>query len=185
MNQTPEGGRVREMGRTARELLLPIVLVGLGLLARLAVAIPWNARHGDGVSRLRYGDEPSYDAPARAILDGIWFESPDRLPLYPMWLAFWHTVTGSNYDAVVYAQCLLGAAAVLVTYALGLRLADRTSAAIAAGAVAVSPVLVQQVQYFIPEIMFTLVLALVALTLVRAWQTPTVRRFAVAGRGSS
>lgn len=172
---------MREMGRSARELLLPTLLVGLGLVMRLAVAIPWNARHGDGESRLRYGDEPSYDAPARAILDGVWFENPDRLPLYPMWLAFWHAVTGSNYDAVVYAQCLLGAAAVLVTYALGLRVADRTSAAIAAGAVAVSPVLVQQVQYFIPEILFTLVLALVALTLVRAWQAPTVRRFVVAG----
>jgi hypothetical protein len=42
-------------------------------------------------------------------------------------------------------------------------------------------VLVQQVQYFIPEVMFTLVLALVALALVRAWQDPTPGGFALAG----
>ena len=60
---------MREMGRSARELLLPILLVGLGLLTRLAVAIPWNARHGDGESRLRYGDEPSYALP----VDSLWW----------------------------------------------------------------------------------------------------------------
>ena len=169
------------MGRSARELLLPILLASLGLVVRLAAAVEWNARHGDGRARLRYGDEPSYDAPALAILDGTWFEAPDRLPLYPIWLAFWHAVSGLDYDTVVYAQCLLGAAAVFVTYAIAIRIADRTSAVIAAGIVAVSPVLAQQALHFVPEVMFTLAVSLVALALLRAWQHPTVGRFVVAG----
>ena len=181
MSQTRDDGQPRNGYRKRRELLIAGLLVVLGLAVRLAAAVEWNARHPNGPERLRYGDEPSYDAPARAILEGTWFEYPDRLPLYPMWLAFWHAVTGANYDAVVYAQCLLGAAAVLLTWLLGRRVADATTAMLAAAAVAVSPVLVQQVQYFIPEVLFTVVLVLLALMLVRAWQQPSVGRFAVAG----
>lgn len=181
MTPTPEDGRVRGTGRGARELIVPALLVALGLLVRLAAAVAWNADHPNSIARLRYGDEPSYDLHAREILAGNWFESPDRLPLYPLWLAFWHAVTGQNYDAALYAQCGLGAAVVLVTYLLARRVADETSAIIAAGAAAVSPVLVQQGLHFIPEGMFTLVLALAALTLLGAIQQPSAKRFLIAG----
>jgi 4-amino-4-deoxy-L-arabinose transferase-like glycosyltransferase len=181
MSQTQDDGQTRSGYRKRREPLIAALLVILGLAVRLAAAVEWNAHHPNGPERLRYGDEPSYDAPARAILEGTWFEQPDRLPLYPMWLAFWHAVTGVNYDAVVYAQCLLGAAGVLLTWLLARRVADVTTATLAAAAVAVSPVLVQQVQHFIPEVMFTVVLVLLALLLVRAWQQPATARFAVAG----
>lgn len=180
MTLAPEDWRVLGTGR-ARRLIVPALLVALGLVVRAAAAIAWNADHPNSMERLRYGDEPSYDLHAREILAGNWFESPDRLPLYPIWLAFWHAVTGQNYDAVVYAQCGLGAAAVLVTYLIGRRVADETSAIVAAAVAAVSPVLVQQGLHFIPEGMFTLVLALVALTLVGAFQRPSAKRFMVAG----
>lgn len=76
---------------------------------------------------------------------------------------------------------MLGAGGVLLTYVLGLRLAGRTPALLAAAMVAVSPILVQQLLYLIPAGVFTVAIAALTLALVRAWQEPSTGRFILAG----
>lgn len=135
----------------------------------------------DGRGRLIFGDEPSYDAYALAILSGEGFSDPSRVPLYPLWLAGLHWLTGENYAAVPYAQAGLGTFTVLLAYLLGRRLLGYPAGLLTAFFAATSFVLVRQTPHFLSEVMFTPALLLVAITLADALSTDSRWRFAVAG----
>lgn len=173
---TPQSGSLA----TPQRLQVAAVLL-VALLLRMRAAWDWNARHPNGVERLRYGDEPAYDAVARGLLEGAGFPFPDRLPLYPSWVAFWHWVSGFNYDLLIYAQSLMGVLAVLLTYLLARRLAGHWAGILASSVTAVSAVLITHTVHVMPEFMFTVAVLAVALALLRAWRSPAVAPFAAAG----
>jgi 4-amino-4-deoxy-L-arabinose transferase-like glycosyltransferase len=155
-------------------------VVLLGLLLRLWVAWSHNQWQPNSTAWL-IGDEPGYNNTALELLAGYGFTWPGRVPLYPVWLAGVHWLTGTSYHAVRYVQAFLGAGTVFLTYLLGRRLFGHPSGLIAALLASASYVLIHQSLHLLSEVLFTPVVLLVALSLFRAVEQPTTGRFAAAG----
>ena len=167
-------------GTLKRPGALLVLILCLGLAVRLYAAGEMNASRPDSPARLS-ADEPGYDALARGLLAGEGLTWPGRVPLYPVWLAGLHYITGYSYAAGVYVQCLLGALAVWLTFLLGRTLFGLPVAAVAALGAAVDIVLVQQSVRFLSEILFTPLVLAVAIAFVRAVESPTHGRFVWTG----
>lgn len=155
-------------------------IVLLALLVRLWIAWSYNQWQPDSPGRLR-GDEPGYNNSALELLQGLGFTWPGRVPLYPLWLAGVHWLTGTSYHDVRYIQAFLGAATVFLTYLLGRHLFGHTAGLLAALLASVSYVLVHQSLHLLSEVLFTPVVLLATLTLCRAMDRPTLGRSAWAG----
>ncbi len=155
-------------------------VVLLGLLVRLWVCWVHNQLQPNNATWLR-GDEPGYNNTALELLAGYGYTYPGRVPLYPVWLAGVHWLTGSSYHAVRYAQAFVGVGTVLLTYLLGRRLFGHLPGLIAAMLASVSYILIHQSIHLLSEVLFTPAVLLAALSLWRAIQQPTTGRFAVAG----
>lgn len=172
---------VQWSGRGRRPHVAAGLLTAFALLLRLRAAWRWNRWHVNGPERLLYGDEPSYNRAALELLAGNGFPSPDRLPLYPSWIALLHRLSGENYDVIPLAQAFLGAGSVLLVYVLCRRLFGHPAPLIAAFLAATSFVLVRQSVHVLTEVMFTPALLLVTIALTAAFQAPSASRFAGAG----
>ena len=156
------------------------LVVCLGLALRIQAARSWNASRPDAPSRLT-ADEPGYDSLAREVLDGRGFTWPGRVPLYPLWIAALHRVTGFSYARAIYYQCLLGALAVALTFILGRQVFGPAAGLIAACGAAVDIVLVMQSVRFLSEILFTPAVIALAISFTHALSAPSIRRFAWVG----
>lgn len=170
--------RWRHSTRDVRAIVLLIVCFGLGL--RLLTAREVNQTRPDTRARL-VGDEPGYDNLAREVLAGEPLSWPGRVPLYPVWLAGVHYVTGGSYARGVYVQCLAGALAIWLTFILGRDCLGTAIGILAAAGVAVDIVLVRQPVRFLSEILFTPLLLAVAISFVRAMRSQAVAPFAWTG----
>jgi hypothetical protein len=157
-----------------------LLIVCLGLAVRLHAAWETNQLRPDTPARLS-ADEPGYDNLARELLAGEGLSWPGRVPLYPVWLAGLHYITGYSYARGIYIQCLMGALAVWLTFVLGRDLFGRRVGLLAALGAAVSIVLVRQSVRLLSEVLFTPLVLAVAISFVRAMQSPTVARFAWTG----
>ena len=157
-----------------------VAIALLGLALRLYAAWDWNSYHPNSPQRL-IGDEPGYDNIARELLQGFGFTWPGRVPLYPLWLAGVYWLTGGSFNAVPYAQSLLGVAAILLTYALGRRISGRAVGVIAGFLAAISYILIHQSLHTLSEVLYTPLVLLAAITLLDALRDPTAKRFAWAG----
>lgn len=156
------------------------LIVCLALVVRLQAAWEVNASRPDTPARLS-ADEPGYDNLARELLAGEGLSWPGRVPLYPAWVAGLHLVTGYSYARGIYIQCLVGALAVWLTFALGRDLFGAAAGMLAALGAAVSIVLVQQSVRLLSEVLFTPLVLAVAIAFVRAMRAPTTARFAWVG----
>ena len=150
-----------------------VVLLGLGL--RLYAAWDINQIYADTRARLS-ADEPGYDSLARELLNGEGLTWPGRVPLYPVWLAALHRVTGYSYARAIYIQSFLGALAVWLTLVLGRDRFGTTAGLIAAFGVAVHFALISESIRFLSEILFTPAVLVVAIALERALEHPTIGR---------
>ena len=155
-----------------------VVCFGLGL--RIQAAREMNASRADSPTRLS-SDEPGYDDMARALLKGEGFVWPGRVPLFPVWVAALHQVTGFSYARAIYIQCIVGALAVALTFVLGRQVFGPTAGLLAAFGAAVDIVLVLQSVRFMSEILFTPAVIAVAMALTAALAAPSARRFAWVG----
>lgn len=155
-------------------------LILIGLAIRLQAAANWNSSHPDSPERLN-GDEPGYDNIARDLLRGQGFTWPGRVPLYPIWLAGIYLVSGGSYEAIPYAQSLLGALTILLTYVLGHRVFGHTAGLIAALFATFNPIHIHWTCRLYSEVLYTPTLLLVTLTLWDAFHKPGARRFFWAG----
>jgi len=163
--------------RTSRILLIGLTVLGLAF--RLWAAAN-NERFHDFPVRL-VGDEPGYDALARALLDGRFFESPERTPVYPLFLAACYLIFDRSYPAVLYAQAFVGAATILLTYRLARHFTSRKGSLLAAALVALNPILIRQVTMLFTETLYTLLLLLTILCLLWALEAPALGRFGLLG----
>jgi hypothetical protein len=162
-------------------MLLLAAIVLLGLVLRLHEAHQWNLGRPDSPKRLTLGDEPGYDNLARSLLAGRGFDWPGRVPLYPLWIAALHAITGYHYPAIPYAQAVLGTTVIVLTFVLGWRLLGTATGLLAALGAAVDVVLVNQSGPVLSEVLFTPVLLVAVIALVGAVRRPTTRRLAWAG----
>jgi len=156
-------------------------VVLLALAVRLYLGWKFNLRQPNSAARLTHGDEPSYNTVALELLHGFGFTGADRLPLYPLWVATLHALSGENYNVIPLAQAFLGAGTVLLTYLLGRRIFGHWPALLAALLAALSYVLTRQSLFVLTEVLFTPALLVVAIALWDAMERPSVRRFAWAG----
>jgi hypothetical protein len=156
-------------------------VVLLALAVRLYLAWKFNLRQPNSVARLVHGDEPSYNGIALELLHGLGFTGADRVPLYPLWVATLHALSGENYNVIPFAQAFLGTGTVLLTYLLGRRIFGHWPALAAALFAAVSHTLTWQTPYVLSEVLFTPAVLVVAITLWDAMERPSVGRFAWAG----
>ena len=104
-----------------------------------------------------------------------------RLPLYPLFLASLFSLFGSeSFTAVAAAEAVLGAAATVVVFYAALFLLGRARpAAIAGLLMAVYPPLVRLTNRFMTENLFSLLVILVAYTLLMALVGPPSRLYAL------
>jgi hypothetical protein len=152
----------------------------LGLALRFTLVHVTNEIRPNSPARLG-GDEPSYDGLARDILAGHGFTWPGRVPLYPLWLAALHKLSGSSYVFITWAQAFVSASVVPLTIALGRRVAGPVVGLVAGVLAAVSFVLVRQPTSILSEVLFTPLVLIVALTLWKSLDHPSTRTAAFAG----
>jgi hypothetical protein len=157
-----------------------IVIAAVGLGVRTGAAISWNHDRPDSPARL-FGDEPDFNRMAQQLLDGYGFTWPGRVPLYPIWLAGVFRVSGGSYPAVTYLQTFLGLATIVLTFFLGKSIFGSRVGLLAAAWVSGSYVLIRQPLHLLSEVLYTPVLLLCALALVKAFSEQTRKQFIVTG----
>jgi 4-amino-4-deoxy-L-arabinose transferase-like glycosyltransferase len=128
------------------------------------------------------GDEGGYEGLAYALLQGVFFQSPVRVPVYPMFIAGVYSALGERSMAkLLYVQVFVGVATMPLTYILARRFTGVIPALAAAGIVAVDDLLIDHSRYIYAEILYTPLLLVALLALLWALQAPRPWRFAVAG----
>ncbi len=147
------------------------ILTVLALVLRVLAAWHANAHLSDDPSRLS-GDETNYDGLAYALLQGTFFQWPGRAPLYPLFLAGGYLAWDYSFAAVLYAQAVLAATVVPLTYLLARRCTRRGAALAAAAIVAVHPALIQQVVHIDSAVLFTPLLLAALLLVARVLGRP-------------
>lgn len=161
-------------------LITLLALVAVGLVLRLWAAWETNQRLPDTPDRL-VGDEVSYDWPARELLQGSFFPSVGRPPVYPLFLAACYVAFGYSFATVLYVQAFVGATTVLLTYLLARRFLDRSSSLVASTLVAGHPILIRHGQSLYTEVLYTCLLILMLLALLWGFQTQRPSYFVLTG----
>jgi 4-amino-4-deoxy-L-arabinose transferase-like glycosyltransferase len=173
--------RAARYGRFGWRYVLLAAIFVLAVVLRLHEAYLWNVGRSNSAARLVLGDEPGYDNLARSLLAGRWFDWPGRVPGYPIWVAVWHAITDYDYRVLTYAQAVLGAMTVPLTYLLGRRLLGVAVGLLAALGAAVDVILINETGPVLSEVLYTPLVLVGVIALVAAVREPTWRRLALAG----
>jgi hypothetical protein len=164
------------------------IALGLGVLMLGALLLRVHAvwqrvpEAPDEMALHLVGDESGYEGIAYALLQGVFFQSPVRVPVYPMFIAGVYSALGERSMAkLLYVQAFVGVLTIPLTYILARRFTGVIPALVAAGIVAVDDLLIDQARYIYAEIVYTPLLLVALLALLWALQAPRAWRFAVAG----
>lgn len=160
--------------QVGRRTWLVVTLSGLvlgALVLRLQAVWQRITEAPDELGLRLVGDEIGYDEVADALLHGSFFQSPVRVPVYPMFIAAAYHALGERSPAqLLPIQAFVGVAAVPLTYLLARRLTGVIPALVAAGIVAFDDPLIEHARQIYAEIVYTPLLlgALLAIILVMA-----------------
>jgi 4-amino-4-deoxy-L-arabinose transferase-like glycosyltransferase len=172
--------RAAALQRARPAALVLVAFTGLGLGLRLWAA--WETNHLLPDSPARFaGDESQYHGLATDLLRGQFFQWPGRTPVYPLFLALCYLVLGPSIANVLYAQAVVAATAVPLSYVLARRFLERPSALFVAALVALHPALIERVTIFYTESIYTPLLLITILSLLWALEAPRLGRFALSG----
>ena len=167
--------------RTWIAVAVSVLMLG-ALLLRLHAVWQRVPEAPDELALHLVGDESGYEALAYALVQGVFFQSPVRVPVYPMFIAGVYSAFGERSMAkLLYVQALVGVATIPLTYILARRFTGNIPALVASGIVAVDDLLIDQARYIYAEIVYTPLLLVALLALLWALQAPRPWRFAVAG----
>jgi predicted membrane-bound mannosyltransferase len=162
-------------------LALSILMLG-ALLLRLHAVWQRIPEAPDELALHLVGDESGYEELAYTWLQGVFFQSPVRVPVYPMFIAGVYSALGERSLAkLLYVQAFVGVAAIPLTYLLARRFTRIIPALVAAGIIAVDDSLIDHARYIYAEVVYTPLLLLALLALLWALQAPRLWRFAAAG----
>jgi predicted membrane-bound mannosyltransferase len=162
-------------------LALGVLMLG-ALLLRVHAVWQRIPEAPDELALHLVGDESGYEEIAYAWLQGVFFQSPVRVPVYPMFIAGVYSALGERSLAkLLYVQAFVGVVAILLTYILARHFTGIIPALVATGIVAVDDLLIDQSRYIYAEILYTPLLLGTLLALLWALQAPRPWRFAVAG----
>ena len=168
-------------GRTQIALALSVLMLGALLLRVHAV---WQRIHDspEQPAVRMVGDESGYEALADALLHGSFFQSPVRVPVYPLFIAgVYYALGGRSPAKLLYVQAFVGVLVIPLTYILARRFTGVIPALVAVGVVAVDDLLIDQARYIYAEILYTPLFLVALLALLWALQAPRLWRFAGAG----
>src|SRR5512141_1676402 len=150
------------------KILAGALLIGAGLRVGIAVMRPLTLTY----------DEPTYVDLANSLVAGHGLVFSEDMygvavagqatsfeePVYPLWLAFLHLVTGTgDVRTLRVVQALAGTLIVLLAYLLGKTVFSRTVGLVAAGLVAVWPSLIYFSAFLMQESLYILLLPLALL----------------------
>ncbi len=183
----PDTARARWAGLAdPRRIAIVLALLTVGGAAlRLYYAWRYNDHQVAGPTRLT-GDEPGYDYLGWQLARGRAFDYEAQPPLYPAFLAVCYLVFGHEYAPAMYAQAIVGALAIPLTYVVARRLVTRPAALIAAALVATHPSLTHHAERLYSEAVYVPVLLVAVWALIAAAQDPDRRvRWLVAGMAIS
>ena len=167
--------------RTWITVALSVLMLG-ALLLRLHAVSQRIPEAPDELTLHLVGDESGYEGLAYALVQGAFFQSPLRVPVYPMFIAGVYSALGERSIAkLLYVQAFVGVAIIPLTYLLARRFTGIIPALVATGIVAVDDLLIDQARYMYAEIVYTPLLLVALLALLWALQAPRPWRFAVAG----
>jgi len=167
--------------RTWIALALSVLVLG-ALLLRLHAVWQRIPETPDELALHLVGDERGYEELAYAWLQGVFFQSPVRVPVYPMFIAGVYSALGERSLAkLLYVQAFLGVVIIPLTYILARRFTAVIPALVAAGIVAFDDLLIDHARYIYAEVLYTPLLLISLLALLWALQAPRPWRFAVAG----
>jgi 4-amino-4-deoxy-L-arabinose transferase-like glycosyltransferase len=162
-------------------LALGVLMLG-ALLLRVHAVWQRVPEAPDELALHLVGDEGGYEGLAYALLQGVFFQSPVRVPVYPMFIAGVYSALGERSMAkLLYVQAFVGVATIPLTYILARRFTGVIPALVAAGIVAVDDLLIDHSRYIYAEILYTPLLLVALLALLWALQAPRSWHFAVAG----
>jgi 4-amino-4-deoxy-L-arabinose transferase-like glycosyltransferase len=163
--------------------------LGLILIVALAVRLAWIAWIHPDPNDGRFDDTVWYRGSAHFISIGEGYLNPFAgtptaawPPGYPYFLGTVFRIFGEGLAQTYVANALLAVATVAVVYVIGVLLLERTTALVAAGALAVWPGQVYFTSLTLSEILFTFlltsgVLALLVVPKVDSWRLPMVMLF--------
>src|SRR5882724_5381539 len=167
--------------RTWIALVLSVLMLG-ALALRLQVVWQRTSDDPDEMALRLANDEIGYEELAYALLRGEFFQSPVRVPAYPMFIAATYYALGERSLAkLLSVQAFIGVLVVPLTYLLARRLTGIIPALVAAGIVALDDALIWHARGIFTEILYTPLLLVALLALLWALQTPRPWGFAWAG----
>jgi hypothetical protein len=162
-------------------LVLSVLMLG-ALLLRLQAVWQRVPESPDELALRMVGDESGYEALADALLHGSFFQSPVRVPVYPMFIAgVYYALAERSPAKLLYVQAFVGVATIPLTYLLARRFTRIIPALVAAGIVAFDDALIEHAAYIYAEILYTPLFLVALLALLWALQAPRLWRFAGAG----
>ena len=131
--------------------------------AREYDTIGWNLASGNGFS----------------LEAGV--PTPVRGPVYPFFLSLIYLIFGHNYLVVRLAQAVIGALICLVMYCIGREIFDEGVGRVTSMVVALYPVLIGYTGLLLTEVLFTFLLSVVVLFLVRAVRNGSSKFYGISG----
>src|SRR5262249_763313 len=151
------------------------VLVLVALVLRLHTAWQRNHESPDGLRLV--GDEANYEDLADALLQGVFFQRPVRVPVYPLFIAAVYWALSERSPAnLLYAQAFVGVVVVPLTYLLARRLTGSLPALIVAGMVAPNDVLLDPGRQIYTQVLYTPLPPGAPVALIWAVAAPRARR---------
>ena len=153
-----------------------------GLLLRVHAVWQRVPEAPDELALHLVGDESGYEGLAYAWLQGVFFQSPVRVPVYPLFIAGVYAALGErSLVKLLYVQAFVGVATIPLTYFLARRFTGIIPAFLAAGIVVFDDLLIDHARYIYVEVLYTPLLQVALLALLWALQAPRPWRFAGAG----
>lgn len=155
--------------------ILSIIFIGAFLirLATICLITGWEGIHG--------ADADRYDKVARSLIEGKGFALEGTvvilyaLPVYPLFLAAIYKVFGHKYWIALLIQTFIGSLSCLLGYLIGTRLFSKGVGLLTALIMAVHPYLSLLTVYLITETLFTLLLLLAVLWLIKSDKEPSLK----------
>ncbi|MBC8109084.1 MAG: glycosyltransferase family 39 protein [Anaerolineae bacterium] len=159
--------------------LILLTLLGAGF--RLASVHDFVSDKPNDPSRL-VGDEQGYESLAYGVTQGDFFTWEGRVPGYPLVIAATYKLVGArSLNAALYAQAMLSALTIPLTFLLSRFFVRARPAFGAAVIVACDPALIAHARSMYTEALYTPLVVVCVIAMQWAVRSPAMLRFATAG----
>jgi 4-amino-4-deoxy-L-arabinose transferase-like glycosyltransferase len=157
------------------------LIFSIGLLLRMGYILVFPQE------KVLRGDAAQYDIIAHNLVSGFGFSinpnvpTPTRAPIYPLFLSFIYFIFGHNYTVVRFFQVILSGLTCVILYYIAKEIFNEKIATISAWLLVSYPVLIVYTGLLLTETLFTFLLAVSVLLLIRGIVTAKTKYFIGSG----